>query len=131
MKLSLIKGGNMYAVVKTGGKQYKIREGEIFRVEKLPGNVGDPVSFDKVLLFSDGENLRIGQPLLDDVSVAGHIIEQDKSKKIIVFKFKRRKGYRRKLGHRQPYTAVQIDRIGGTGPVQKNQTAEPVQADAA
>ncbi|MEZ4525797.1 MAG: 50S ribosomal protein L21 [Desulfobacterales bacterium] len=121
----------MYAVVKTGGKQYKIREGEIFRVEKLPGNVGDPVSFDKVLLFSDGENLRIGQPLLDDVSVAGHIIEQDKSKKIIVFKFKRRKGYRRKLGHRQPYTAVQIDRIGGTEPVQKNQTAEPVQADAA
>jgi len=118
----------MYAVVKTGGKQYKIREGEIFRVEKLPGNVGDPVSFDKVLLFSDGENLRIGQPLLDDVSVAGHIVEQDKSKKIIVFKFKRRKRYRRKLGHRQPYTAVQIDRIGAAGLIQK---AEAVQAEAA
>ncbi|MGE0083769.1 MAG: 50S ribosomal protein L21 [Desulfococcaceae bacterium] len=124
----------MYAVVSTGGKQYKIREGEIFRVEKLPGNVGDPVSFDKVLLFSDGENLRIGQPMLDDVSVAGHIVEQDKNKKIIVFKFKRRKRYRRKLGHRQFYTAVQIDRIGSgmsAGLVQKSQMAESVQADAA
>jgi len=121
----------MYAVVKTGGKQYKIREGEIFRVEKLPGSVGDPVSFDKILLFSDGENLRIGQPLLDDVSVAGHIVEQDKSRKIIVFKFKRRKRYRRKLGHRQPYTAVQIDSIGAAGLVQKSLMAEAVQANTA
>jgi len=101
----------MYAVVSSGGKQYKVEEGEILRVEKLPGEVGASVSFDKVLMFSDGEKVSIGTPLLDDVSVSGHIIEQNKAKKIIVFKFKRRKRYRRKQGHRQAYTAVKIDRI--------------------
>jgi len=102
----------MYAVVATGGKQYKVQEGEILRVEKLPGNVGDPVTFEKVLLVSDGENLTIGNPLVTDVAVQGHIVEQAKSKKIIVFKFKRRKRYRRKQGHRQLYTAIQVDSIG-------------------
>ena len=102
----------MYAVVATGGKQYKVQEGEILRVEKLPGNVGDPVTFEKVLLVSDGENLTIGNPLVTDVAVQGHIVEQAKAKKILVFKFKRRKGYRRRQGHRQLYTAVRVDSIG-------------------
>lgn len=101
----------MYAIVKTGGKQYKIHEGDIIRVEKIPGSVGNPVSFDKVLMFSDGENVSIGQPALDNVTIKGHIVEQGKNKKIIVFKYKRRKRFRRKQGHRQEYTAIKIDQI--------------------
>ncbi len=102
----------MYAVVNTGGKQYKVQKGQVCRFEKLPGEVGSPVSFDRVLLFSDGETVQVGQPVVPDVAVQGRIVEQDKSRKVIVFKYKRRKRYRRKLGHRQPYTAVKIDRIG-------------------
>lgn len=105
----------MYAVVNTGGKQYKVQQGEILRVEKIPGDVGSPVTFDRVLLFSDGENVDIGQPVLDDVAVEGHIVEQGKAKKIIVFKYKKRKRYRRKKGHRQEFTAVQIDSITTKG----------------
>lgn len=101
----------MYAVVATGGKQYKVREGEILRVEKIPGEIGTPVSFDKVLMTSDGTSVSIGQPFLENIAVSGHITEQAKAKKILVFKYKRRKRYRRKNGHRQPYTAVKIDSI--------------------
>jgi large subunit ribosomal protein L21 len=101
----------MYAVVATGGKQYKVQQGDVLRVEKLTGEVGSEVAFDQVLLFSDGENVQIGQPVLEGAVVKGHIIEQGKSKKIIVFKYKRRKRYRRKQGHRQQYTAIKIDAI--------------------
>ncbi|MGB5424312.1 MAG: 50S ribosomal protein L21 [Desulfobacterales bacterium] len=101
----------MYAVVATGGKQYKVREGEVLRVEKIPGEIGTPVSFDKVLMTSDGASVNIGQPFLENIAVSGHITEQAKAKKILVFKYKRRKRYRRKNGHRQPYTAVKIDSI--------------------
>ena len=101
----------MYAVVNTGGKQYKVQQGEVLRVEKIPGDVGSPVTFERVLMFSDGENVQIGQPVLDDVAVQGHIVEQGKARKIIVFKYKKRKRFRRKQGHRQEYTAVQIDSI--------------------
>ncbi|UCF94213.1 MAG: 50S ribosomal protein L21 [Desulfobacterales bacterium] len=101
----------MYAVVNSGGKQYKVQEGDTLRIEKIPGEVGSPVTFDRVLLFSDGENLNVGRPLVDTVAVKGHIVEQGKAKKIIVFKYKRRKRYRRKQGHRQVFTAVKIDRI--------------------
>lgn len=112
----------MYAVVSSGGKQYKVREGETLRLEKLAGEVGAPVSFDKVLLFSDGENITIGRPVLDDVQVQGRIVEQGKAKKILVFKYKKRKRYRRKQGHRQSFTAVKIDSIGAAGLVQKEET---------
>ena len=101
----------MYAVVKSGGKQYKVEEGQVLRLEKVAGDVGSPVKFDQVLMIADGEDIRVGQPVLDDVSVDGHIVEQGKARKIIVFKYKRRKRYRRKHGHRQNYTAVQIDTI--------------------
>jgi large subunit ribosomal protein L21 len=103
----------MYAVISTGGKQYKVEQDEILRIEKIPGKVGDPVSFDRVLMVSDGENIRVGTPALDEVSVHGHILEQGKAKKIIVFKYKRRKRYRRKHGHRQQFTAIKIDAIEG------------------
>ena len=101
----------MYAIIGTGGKQYKVNEGEILRVEKIPGEAGDSVSFDKVLMFSDGKTVNIGRPLLDNVMVKGHIVQQEKAKKIIVFKYKRRKRYRKKQGHRQQLTAVMIDNI--------------------
>ena len=101
----------MYAVVNSGGKQYKVQQGEVLRVEKISGDVGSPVTFERVLMFSDGENVRIGQPLLDSVAVEGHIVQQAKAKKIIVFKYKRRKRFRRKNGHRQEFTAVLIDSI--------------------
>ncbi|NNL42772.1 MAG: 50S ribosomal protein L21 [Desulfobacterales bacterium] len=101
----------MYAIVDSGGKQYKVEEGDILKVEKLSGEVGDKISFDKILMFSDGKKVNIGTPLLEDVTVNGHIVEQGKTKKIIVFKYKRRKRYRRKQGHRQQFTAVKIDRI--------------------
>jgi large subunit ribosomal protein L21 len=101
----------MYAVVHTGGKQYKVEKGETLRIEKIPGEVGSAVSFDKVLMVADGEEIRIGQPVLENARVLASIVEQDKAKKVLVFKYKRRKRYRRKQGHRQPYTAIRIDGI--------------------
>ena len=114
----------MYAVVNSGGKQNKVQKGEILKVEKISGDVGNPVTFDRVLMFSDGENVSIGQPLLDGVSVEGHIVEQGKARKIIVFKYKRRKRFRRKNGHRQEFTAVQIDSINAKG-TKAAKAAEP------
>lgn len=101
----------MYAVVQTGGKQYKVEKGETLRIEKIPGEVGSRVTFDKVLLVADGESIKVGQPVLENAAVSASIIEQDKARKILVFKYKRRKRYRRKQGHRQPYTAIRIDGI--------------------
>ena len=101
----------MYAIVATGGKQYKVREGEVLRIEKIPGEVGSPVSFDQVLMVGEGDAVSIGQPSLESAAVTGRIVEQSKTGKLIVFKYKRRKRYRRKQGHRQAYTAVKIDSI--------------------
>ena len=101
----------MYAVVSTGGKQYRVQQGETLRIEKIPGEVGSKVTFDRVLMVADGENVRLGQPVLEKVAVLASIVEQDKAKKILVFKYKRRKRYRRKNGHRQPFTAIRIDGI--------------------
>ena len=101
----------MYAVVKTGGKQYKVSEGDFCKVEKLPGEVGDTVVFDEVLLVSKDGEVRLGRPTVEGGRVTGTIVEQDREKKIIVFKMKRRKGYRRKQGHRQHYTGVKVTAI--------------------
>jgi large subunit ribosomal protein L21 len=101
----------MYAVVAAGGKQYKVEEGDVLRIEKVAGNVGESLTFDKVLMVADGEALTIGQPVVENASVNAQIVEQGKNKKIIVFKYKRRKRYRRTQGHRQPFTAVKIDSI--------------------
>ena len=101
----------MYAIVETGGKQYKTQPGEVLRVEKLVGSVGDTVTFDKVLMVGTDEDVRIGMPTVEGALVKGRIVTQDKGRKIIVFKYKRRKRYRLKKGHRQFFTAVQIDAI--------------------
>ncbi len=102
-----------YAVIKTGGKQYRVAQGDKLRVEKLAGAVGDAVTFGEVLLIggADGAGLLIGRPLLPGAAVEAKITAQDREKKIIIFKFRRRKNYRRKTGHRQPFTAVEITGI--------------------
>lgn len=100
----------MYAVIKTGGKQYRVSEGQHLSVEKLPGQAGDKVSLDQVL-FVGGDAPKIGQPLVAGASVSAEIVGQTRGKKIVVFKFRRRKNYRRKTGHRQPYTELKITGI--------------------
>jgi large subunit ribosomal protein L21 len=102
----------MYAVIKTGGKQYRVSQGERLQVEKLPGNPGDGISFDQVLLVGEGEAIKVGTPLVKGAQVKAKIVAQERGEKLIVFKFKRRKNYRRKNGHRQPYTRVEITGIG-------------------
>ena len=102
----------MYAVVRTGGKQVRMQPGEAVRVEKLAGSVGDTVELDDVLLVSS-DSLKIGRPVVEGAKVVGTITAQARHPKITVFKMKRRKGYRRKQGHRQDYTEILIDRIEG------------------
>lgn len=101
----------MYAVIETGGKQYKVQEGDVLFVEKISAEEGETVVFDKVLAVSNDGELTVGSPALGGVSVNGKILGHGKDKKIIVFKYKPKKGYRRKQGHRQPYTKVQIEKI--------------------
>ncbi len=103
----------MYAVVRTGGKQIRMTPGEAVRVEKLPGSVGDDVELDDVLLVSGDAGLKIGTPVVEGARVVGKITAQGRSPKIVIFKMKRRKGYRRKHGHRQSYTEILVDRIEG------------------
>lgn len=103
----------MYAVIKTGGKQYRVAPGDEIKFESLQGEVGDSVTFDQVLLTSDGKKVRVGQPYLDNLKIIARITRQGKNRKIGVFKYKRRKGYRRKLGHRQHFTLVSIEGVEG------------------
>ena len=101
----------MYAIVRTGGKQYQVEAGDTLRVEKLQGEVGDTVELDDVLLLVDGESVKIGQPVVEGAKVVAKVVEQGRHKKIIVFKKKRRQGYQVKKGHRQMYTALKIETI--------------------
>ena len=103
----------MYAVVRTGGKQVRVAPGQAIRVEKLAGTVGDRIELRGVLLVGGEGEARVGTPLLDGVKVVGTITAQERGPKITVFKMKRRKGYRRKAGHRQAYTEVRVDQIEG------------------
>jgi large subunit ribosomal protein L21 len=101
----------MYAVIQTGGKQYRVAQGETLRVEKLIGPAGTKMHFDTLLFADDGGNVRIGQPVVAGVSVDAEIVEHGRGKKRSIFKYKRRKAYRRKAGHRQPFTALKITAI--------------------
>ncbi len=101
----------MYAVIETGGKQYRVNEGDVIRIEKLPEEIGSVVTFEKVLLVGAGDKVSVGTPVVDGAKVTGKVVEQDRAKKIIVFKKKRRKGYQVKQGHRQNYTGVLIEKI--------------------
>ncbi len=100
----------MYAVIKTGGKQYKVSEGDLVKVEKIDGAVGETVEIDQVLMVG-GAEVKLGTPLVPGAKVKAQIVAQEKDKKILVFKSKRRKGYRKKYGHRQPITRLKVAAI--------------------
>lgn len=101
----------MYAVVKTGGKQYRVAAGDTLKVEKLDGEPGQTIQLDEVLMVNTGGEILLGQPRVAGASVAAEILEQDRDRKVIVFKYRRRKRYRRKNGHRQMYTQLKITGI--------------------
>jgi large subunit ribosomal protein L21 len=101
----------MYAVIDTGGKQYKVKQGDTIEVEKIPGLPGDEVTFDQVLLIGDGKDCSIGQPNVVGSKVVAELLRHDRGEKIVIGKFKRRKKYRRKTGHRQEISLVKIKEI--------------------
>ena len=101
----------MYAVIQTGGKQYRVEPGQTLSVEKLPGDKGDPVNFDDVLLVAGEDKVTVGRPLVSGAKVTAEIVEQGQDKKVIVFKFQRRKNYRRRYGHRQLFTSIKINEV--------------------
>ena len=100
----------MYAIIATGGKQYKVAEGDIIRVEKLGAVEGDTITFDQVLIVNDGE-LKVGTPTVANASVSATVLGEGKAKKVIVYRYKRKSGYHKKNGHRQPFTQVKIEKI--------------------
>ncbi|CAC9929552.1 ribosomal protein L21 [Aedoeadaptatus coxii] len=101
----------MYAVIETGGKQYTVQEGDLVKVEKLDANEGDAVTFDKVLLVARDGEINVGKPYVNDAKVEAKVLKQAKAKKVIVYKFKAKKNERKKKGHRQPYTLVEIGKL--------------------
>ncbi|NLY43666.1 MAG: 50S ribosomal protein L21 [Clostridiaceae bacterium] len=103
----------MYAIFETGGKQYKVQEGDVIFIEKLDAEEGSTYTFTKVLAVSKDNKVNFGTPVVEGASVSAKVLSHGKSKKIIVFKYKPKKGYRRKQGHRQPYTKIQIEKING------------------
>ncbi len=101
----------MYAIVETGGKQYKVKEGDLVRVELLKAEEGSSLELSKVLAVVNGEDVKIGTPLVEGAKVDCTVVKHGKAKKIIVFKYKPKKNYRKKQGHRQPYTLLKVDKI--------------------
>jgi large subunit ribosomal protein L21 len=98
--------------MKTGGKQYKVGEGNIIKVEKLPAEVGEKITFEEIIFLTDGEgNVKIGDPNISGARVIAEVLEQGRAKKIVVYKYKRRKNYHKKQGHRQPFTRIKIEKI--------------------
>ena len=115
----------MYAIIETGGKQYRVQEGDVLNIEKFNVEAGDVVEFDKVLVLA-GEELKVGAPYVEGAKVVGEVVENGKAKKVIIFKYKAKKDYRKKQGHRQPYTMVKIVSLTGEAPAK----AEAPKAEA-
>ncbi|MBP3758388.1 MAG: 50S ribosomal protein L21 [Firmicutes bacterium] len=105
----------MYAIIETGGKQYRVQQGDVICVEKLGAAVGETVCFDHVLVLGEGEGIQVGTPYVG-TAVEGKVVEEGKGKKVIIFKYKAKKDYRKKQGHRQPYTMVEITGLGADAP---------------
>lgn len=103
----------MYAIIQTGGKQYQVEPGDTIQVETLAGQVGDTVVIPQVLFVARDDQVLVGRPFLESVTVEGEILQQGRKRKLLVFKHKRRKGYRKKVGHRQPFTSLKIKAIQG------------------
>ena len=113
----------MYAVIETGGKQYRVQEGDVITVEKLNVEAGETVAFDKVLVLGEGKDIKVGAPYTGDV-VTGSVVENGKGQKVIIFKYKAKKDYRKKQGHRQPYTQVKIESLCGAAPCKAEAVVE-------
>ena len=121
----------MYAVIETGGKQYRVQNGDQIVVEKLNVENGAPVVFDKVMVCGEGADIKVGTPYLEGVTVEGEAVESGKGKKVVIFKYKAKKDYRKKQGHRQPYTMVEITAIDGVkAPVKEEAPEEAEDAKA-
>ena len=114
----------MYAIIETGGKQYRVQNGDQIVVEKLGVEAGETVVFDKVLVVGEGEGVKVGAPYVEGTTVEGKVVENGKGKKVIIFKYKAKKDYRKKQGHRQPYTQVKIESLCGAAPKAEAQKAE-------
>ena len=120
---------NMYAVIETGGKQYRVQNGDQICVEKLNVEDGAQVVFDKVLVCGEGADIKVGTPYLEGITVEGEAVESGKGKKVVIFKYKAKKDYRKKQGHRQPYTMVEITAIAGEkAPAKEEAPAEAEEA---
>lgn len=120
----------MYAVIETGGKQYRVQEGDVITVEKLKVSAGDDIAFDRVLVLNDGENVQVGTPVLESAKVFGTVVENGKGEKVIIFKYKSKKDYRKKQGHRQPYTMVKIESLSADGKPAPKKVVEKPAAEA-
>ena len=101
----------MHAIIETGGKQYKVTEGDVLYIEKLDAEAGSSITFGKVLAVLDSETAKFGAPTVDGASVTANVVKNGKGKKVLVFKYKPKKNYRRRQGHRQPYTKVEITKV--------------------
>lgn len=106
----------MYAVIETGGKQYRVQEGDVLNIEKLNVCAGEKVEFDKVLVLAKEGDLKVGAPYVEGAKVFGEVVENGKGQKVIIYKYKSKKDYRKKQGHRQPYTMVKIESLDGSAP---------------
>ncbi|MBR3786358.1 MAG: 50S ribosomal protein L21 [Firmicutes bacterium] len=118
----------MYAIIETGGKQYRVQEGDVLTIEKLGVEAGETVEFDKVLVLA-GEELKVGAPYVEGAKVVGEVVENGKAKKVIIFKYKAKKDYRKKQGHRQPYTMVKIVSLTGEAPAKKEEVKAAPKAE--
>ena len=101
----------MFAIIETGGKQYKVNEGDVIFVEKLEVAEGDKITFDRVLVVSDADGIKVGAPVVEGATVTANVVKNGKGKKVVVMTYKPKKNEKRKIGHRQPYTKVQIEKI--------------------
>ena len=119
----------MYAVIKTGGKQYRVEPGNVFKVESIEAGIGESVTFDEVLMIADGEDITIGTPTIASAKVVAEVIAHGRAKKIEIIKFKRRKHHQKRTGHRQNFTQIQILNINGKGTVAKKATPKAKAAD--
>jgi len=120
----------MYAVIETGGKQYRVQEGDVITIEKLNVSAGDDITFDKVLLLNDGQTVQVGTPIVEAAKVFGSVVENGKGEKVIIFKYKAKKDYRKKQGHRQPYTMVKIESLSADGKPAPKKVVEKPAAEA-
>lgn len=122
----------MYAVIVTGGKQYRVEEGQVLKIEKLPHEIGANFDFEQVLMVADGDSINVGTPVVTNAKVSAEVLAQDRAKKVEILKFKRRKHHMKRMGHRQSYTQVKITGISAGGakakakakPAAKEQKAE-------